>query len=304
MIYHAEKCSPFVIKEGKIGELDYIEIKNVRGFSVAKTFDWGQCFRFERVEDSRHEIEFSGVAFGKFLSFGQDGESLTIYNCTKDFFEEKLYSYLGLCDDYEAIRRDILSKCPTEYMRSVAKYGEGIRILRQEKWETLCSFIISQNNNIPRIKKIIRALSERCGEKIVSDEMREHGAGESEYSFPPPEAVAALGVDGLRELRVGFRASYIFDAAQKALSGEIDLDEISTLSFEKCAAALMKIKGVGMKVASCTALFCMEKFDAFPIDVWIRRVLDEKFPENFDPKSLGEFAGIAQQYMFYGARFD
>ena len=304
MNYQAEKCSPFVIKEGKAGELCYIEIENVRGFSVAKTFDCGQCFRFEKVENSRHEIEFSGVAFGRFLSFGQDGDVLTVYNCTKDFFEDKLYFYLGLCDDYEEIRRDILNRCPTEYMLSVAKYGEGIRILRQEKWETLCSFIISQNNNIPRIKKIIRALSERCGDRIESDKMREHGAGESEYSFPTPEAVVALGVDGLRDLKVGFRAAYIFDAAEKVASGQLDLEEISYKNFDDCAASLMKIKGVGMKVASCAALFCMEKFDAFPIDVWIRRVLDEKFPKDFAPKSLGKYAGIAQQYMFYGARFD
>lgn len=304
MIYQAEKCSPFIIKERRIGELDYIEIENVCGFSVAKTFDCGQCFRFERVENSQHEVEFSGVAFGRFLSFGQDGETLTIYNCTRKFFEEKLYFYLGLCDDYEEIRRDILLRCPTEYMISVAKYGEGIRILRQEKWETLCSFIISQNNNIPRIKKIIRTLSERCGEEIESYKMRQHGAMEREFSFPTPEAVASLGVDGLRSLRVGFRASYIFDAAMKVASGELLLDEISELPFEDCASSLMKIKGVGMKVASCTALFCMEKFDAFPIDVWIRRVLDEKFPKDFEPKSLGEYAGIAQQYMFYGARFD
>lgn len=304
MIYRAEKCVPFAIKEGKTGELDYIEIEDVRGFSVAKTFDCGQCFRFERVEGSRHEVEFSGVAFGRFLSFGQDGSLLTVYNCTKDFFEEKLYSYLGLCDDYEAIRSDILSKCPTEYMLSVAKYGEGIRILRQEKWETLCSFIISQNNNIPRIKKIIRALSEKCGEKIESEKMREHGASETEYSFPTPESVLSLGVEGLRELRVGFRAAYIFDAATKVATNELDLDKISELDFDACVSELIKIKGVGMKVASCTALFCMEKFDAFPIDVWIRRVLNEKFPKDFDPKSLGEYAGIAQQYMFYGARFD
>lgn len=304
MIYQAEKCSPFVIKERNKDGLDYIEIENVRGFSVAKTFDCGQCFRFERVEGSPHEVEFSGVAFGRFLSFGQDGDILTIYNCTKDFFEEKLFSYLGLCDDYEAIRRDILSRCPAEYMRSVSEYGEGIRILRQEKWETLCSFIISQNNNIPRIKKIIRALSEKCGERIDCAELHEHGAGAAEYSFPTPEAVMALGIIGLRELKVGFRASYIFDAAEKVASGELDLDKISELPFDDCAASLMKIKGVGMKVASCTALFCMEKFDAFPIDVWIRRVLEEKFPKDFDPKSLGEYAGIAQQYMFYGARFD
>ncbi len=302
VIYQAENFTPFVIKEKKIGAIDYIEIENVRGFSVAKTFDCGQCFRFERVENSCHEVEFSGVAFGRFLSFGQDEDILTIYNCTRDFFEEKLYAYLGLCDDYEAIRQNILSRCPMEYMISVSKYGEGIRILRQERWETLCSFIISQNNNIPRIKKIIASLSERCGERIETAGMCEHGAGEFEYSFPTPEKVASLGIDGLRELKVGFRAAYILDAATKVASGELDLREIAEMPFDECVESLMKIKGVGMKVASCTALFCMEKFDAFPIDVWIRKVLDEKFPKNFDPASLGKYAGIAQQYMFYGAR--
>ncbi|MBQ8208315.1 MAG: DNA glycosylase [Clostridia bacterium] len=292
------------MSEKNDGGLTYIEIENIKGFSAAKTFDCGQCFRFEAVGRTEHETEISGVAFGRFISIAQDGEKLRIYNCDRDFFEEKLYSYLGLCDDYDEIRRNIAHRCPTEYMLSVMECGEGIRILRQEKWEALCSFIISQNNNIPRIKKIIRALSEKCGDEVDASLMRGHGAAEREFAFPTAEAVMALGVEGLRELRVGFRAGYIFDAASKVVSGEIDLERISALASEDCISALTAIKGVGLKVASCTALFGMEKFDSFPIDVWIRRVLNEKFPEDFDPVTLGEYAGIAQQYMFYAARFD
>lgn len=297
-------CLPIDVSEKNMNGLTYIEAENISGFSVEKTFDCGQCFRFERVAESAHDCEFCGVIFGRFISVALDGEKLTVYNCDREFFEERLYSYLGLCDDYAEIRRDIAARCPTEYMLSVMKCGEGIRILRQEKWEALCSFIISQNNNIPRIKKIIRALCERCGDEVDVSLMKAHGAQEREFSFPSPERVMELGIEGLRELRVGFRAGYIFDAASKIVNCGIDLDAVSALPSEECIEALTDIKGVGLKVASCTALFGMEKFDSFPIDVWIRRVLEEKFPKGFDPSTLGKYAGIAQQYMFYAARFD
>lgn len=304
MIYQPVGVISTDFTEKRDGTLTYIEIKNVKGFSPSKTFDCGQCFRFEPVTDTIHESEFSGVAFGRFFSVAQDGDTIYIYNCDTAFYEEHLRSFLALDTDYESIRRDIAARCPTEYMFSVMEGGEGIRILRQERWETLCSFIISQNNNIPRIKKIIRALSECCGEEIDASFMRGHGAAEREFAFPSPESVMALGVDGLRALKVGFRASYIYDAAEKVTLGVLDLEDTAALPTPMCLDALCKIKGVGLKVASCTALFGMEKYDAFPIDVWIRRVLSEKFTKGFEPSSLGDFAGIAQQYMFYGARFD
>ena len=304
MNYQLSKSLLPCFSEKKEGELTYLKIENVHGFSVSKTFDCGQCFRFESVEGTPHEAEFAGVAFGRFFSVAQDGETLYIYNCDEKFYREKLGYYLGLDLDYEAIREDIALRCPTKYMLSVMERGEGIRILRQERWETLCSFIISQNNNIPRIKKIIRALSERCGEEIDASFMRGHAAAEREFSFPTAEAVMALGEGGLRELRVGFRASYIYDAASRVSCGALELDRVAELSSPDCLAELCTVKGVGMKVASCTALFGMEKYDSFPIDVWIRRVLAEKFPRDFDPATLGKYAGIAQQYMFYAARFD
>ncbi len=302
--YQSEKCSRMTVREKKDGDITYLVIENVHGFSVLKTFDCGQCFRFEPVKDSPHEVEFAGVALGRFLSAAQDGSTIYIYNCDLDFYRGHICSYLGLDMDYEAIREDIAKRCPTEYMLNVMERGEGIRILRQERWEALCSFIISQNNNIPRIKKIIRALSEKCGEEVDASLMQHHGAQAREFAFPTPDAVLALGESGLRDLRVGFRASYIFDAALKVSSGEIDLDSAAYLPTSDCLDALCAVKGVGLKVASCTALFGMEKYDAFPIDVWIRRVLSEKFPDDFDPSALGEYAGIAQQYMFYAARFD
>ncbi len=298
------KKTEFRISEGVDGDIPFVVISGIEEFDASKVFDCGQCFRFDPFSDTKHRVEICGVAMGKFLSFAEDGGDLIIYNADKAFFEDRLVHYLGLDLDYKKIREDIISATNEPYIKSSALCGKGIRLLRQEKWEALCSFIISQNNNIPRIKKLISSLCERCGEKIDGRHMLSHGARAEEYAFPSPEAVLSLGIDGLRELKVGFRSSYIYDAAKKIVSGEIDLQAISSLPSDDCLSELMKIKGVGLKVASCTALFGMAKYDAFPIDVWIRRVLAEKFSPDFNYRVFGDYAGIAQQYMFYAARFD
>lgn len=289
-------------KSGSDPEL--IVVRNAGGFSVAKTFDCGQCFRFEPVKDTRHDSEFCGVAFGRFFSVANSGDDLLIYGCDEKFFFDRLYRFLSLDTDYSAINSDILTHCDSDYMKRAVERGNGIRILEQDAWEALCSFIISQNNNIPRIKKLVTALSERCGEPIDTTGMEEHGGEGIVYAFPSAEKIAALGEAALRELKVGFRAAYIADAAEKVSSGTLDTDRVSQLGTDECISELCSIHGVGVKVASCTALFGMRKYDAFPIDVWIRRVISEHFEPNFDVSSLGKFRGIAQQYMFYAARFD
>lgn len=281
-----------------------VTVEGVREFDVAKTFDCGQCFRFEPVANTSYDAEYAGVAFGRFISVAKDGDTLHVFNCTKDFFEEKLFHFLGLDINYEIIRRSIVAATDSAYLRTATESAKGIRILNQDRWETLCSFIISQNNNIPRIKKLVSALCERCGEKVETDGMERHGANGEFYSFPSPQAVFTLGENALKEMKFGFRASYIADAAKKVASGEIDLDHAATLDYSDCVEYLSQIKGVGMKVASCTALFSMEKYSSFPVDVWIRRVLERHFPADFAPESLGEYAGIAQQYLFYHARFE
>ena len=293
-----------VIQKTTENGLPYVAIEGVREFDVSKTFDCGQCFRFEPVENTPYESEFAGVAYGRFISVARDKEDLLIFNCTKEFFEEKLRHFLGLDLDYENIRRTHTESTDSSYLRAAAESAKGIRILNQNRWETICSFIISQNNNIPRIKKLISALSQRCGEKISTRGMEEHGAIGDFYSFPSPQAVLELGENALKEMKFGFRASYISDAAKKVAEGEIDLDLAATLDYADCVEYLSRIKGVGVKVASCTALFSMEKYSAFPVDVWIKRVLERHFPAGFDPATLGEYAGIAQQYLFYHARFE
>lgn len=268
-------------------------IKNEFGIDIDRTFDCGQCFRFDRVEDSAFEVEYRGVAFGRQVSFAQDGEYLCVIGSDERDFESLWRRYLSLDEDYGAIHGELLSLSDNEALRLAVEHGKGIRILRQDPWETICSFIISQNNNIPRIKGLISALSREAGEKIA----------EGVYSFPTAEAVASLGVDRLRELKMGFRAPYIIDAAQKVARGELDIDAVASLDTPEAEKALCAVKGIGPKVADCALLFGFSKYDAFPIDVWIKKVIAKYFDESFDPRGLGRYAGIAQQVLFYYERY-
>ena len=286
-----------------------VKICGTEHFDVAKVFDCGQCFRFDPVPNSPHETEFSGVAFGRFVSFAQDGDTLYIYNSDERDFENIWKSFLGLDVDYSAVARDISLRSSNPALHSAVEFGKGIRILRQDPWEAICSFIISQNNNIPRIKKIIGALSQRCGSRVsVPEELRDHISPDTVlYSFPEPAELLKLGVDGLFELKTGFRAKYIYDAAQKAVAGDIDYSFLkNSEDTGLCLEYLCGIKGVGPKVASCALLFGFARYDAFPVDVWIKRVIEKYFSDganDFSPDMLGPYAGIAQQYLFYYERY-
>ena len=279
-------------------------VSGVDGFDVTKTFDCGQCFRFDPVKDSAHEQEFAGVAYGKMISVAQDGDTIYIYNSDEADFYNIWQSYLGLDTDYDRICRDITSRSDNAALGEAVRVGQGIRILRQQYWETVCSFIISQNNNIPRIKKIIATLSEKYGEKIDAQGMEKHGAPEGvAYAFPEAQTLFEAGVDNIFALKTGFRAKYIVDAAQKCIDGTVELDKISALSTAEAAEVLKQIKGVGDKVAACSLLFGFDKMDAFPVDVWIKKVIARYFEEDFTSASLGPYAGVAQQYLFYYERW-
>lgn len=297
-------------KEHRTGSLSYVVLEDVGLFDVSKVFDCGQCFRFDRVSASRHENEFAGCAMGKYISIGQDGATLYIYNVTLSEYEEKFEKYLALDRDYCEINREILSISQNPTLKDAVSTSGGIRILYQEPWEAVCSFIISQNNNIPRIKKIIASLSRKCGRRVDTSLMSGHIADAhlendgSFYSFPTPEEIIPLGVDGLFELKTGFRAKYIFDAATRVHNGEIDLDELkNTDSTAKASEQLCTIKGIGPKVAACALLFGFARLDAFPVDVWIKKVMAKYFDGDFTPESLGRYAGVAQQYLFYYERY-
>lgn len=293
-----------------VQQIPTVRLDNVELFDVSRVFDCGQCFRFDPVTDSAHEKEFAGCAHGRYISVAQDDETIYIYNSTQEDYEDIWKSFLGLDRDYGEINREILSLSSNPALTAAVSQASGIRILKQDGWEAICSFIISQNNNIPRIKKLIAALCERCGEPIDVSAMSGHVAGshknadEVVYSFPSPRKILELGIDGLIQLKTGFRAKYIYDAAQKMLSGEIDIDMIeNNPSTAECIQQLCTVRGIGPKVASCALLFGFSRFDAFPVDVWIKKVMEKYFDADFSPSQLGQYAGIAQQYLFYYERY-
>lgn len=253
-------------------------------FDLPQTLDCGQAFRWEPVTDTR----WRGIAHGKYLELEKlSSEQIVLYNTTQNDFQDIWKDYFDLERDYSAI---ITSISRNEVLKTAAQYGSGIRVLNQEPWETLCSFIISQNNNIKRIKGIISRLCENFGEKT-----------EGGYTFPAPEKLASLNVEDLAELRAGFRAKYIIDAAKKVASGEVNLSALKNLPTDCARTELMKIKGVGPKVADCALLFSHKHISAFPKDIWIKRAMqvlfDGELPEVAEP-----YAGIVQQYIFFYAR--
>ena len=254
------------------------------GIDLPHTLDCGQAFRWEEKENG----VWHGVAYGKYLELCKEADgTLALFNTTEHDFESIWRKYFDLDRDYCTVNKN-LSK--NEILKSAAEYSFGIRILNQEPWETLCSFIISQNNNIKRIKGIISRLCDNFGED------------KGDYrAFPTAERIAACSLEDLAVLRSGFRAKYILDAAQKISSGEIDLERLKALSTNAAREELMKIKGVGPKVADCALLFSLCHIDAFPKDVWIKRAMQALFGGEL-PDEAKPYAGIAQQYIFFYAR--
>lgn len=269
---------------------DILTIKRPDHFDLDKIFDCGQSFRFEKGEDGFWE----GVAFSRLLRIGQDEKHVYIRS-DEDDYENIWKKYLSLDADYGKINEDILAHFESDVIKRAMEAGDGIRILRQDPWETLCSFIISQNNNIPRIKSLVSAVCRSYGEKFVS------GSAEY-YAFPTAAALLSAGEAGLKTLKTGFRAGYLISAAEHC-GTDIDLFRIrDEYTYEQGLEELCRIKGVGPKVASCTLLFSLGKTGAFPVDVWIKRTIDKYFGGKLDITALGDYAGIAQQYLFYYER--
>lgn len=253
-------------------------------FSLSDTLDCGQAFRWKETEDGA----FEGVAFGKYKKIRQEENKLIFYDTDISEFEEIWVDYFDLDRDYSYIK-EVISK--NENLKKACEFAGGIRVLRQDPWECLCSFIISQNNNIPRIKGIIERLCGGFGERLKN----------GYYTFPTAEKIASLSLEDLAPLRSGFRAKYILDAAKKVASGEINLEKISKMKSDQARAELVKIYGVGEKVADCVLLFGMGHVEVLPKDVWIKRVLANLF-DGALPDFAEPYAGIAQQYLFHFAR--
>ncbi len=274
-----------------------IILTDVPDFDLRHIFDCGQAFRFDRESDG----SYFGAAFGHALKISQNGRDVMLHSTTEQEFNEIWYKFFDLDRDYGKIKSSLAHD---DVMRQATEYGYGIRILKQELWETIISFIISASNNIPRIKGIIERLCANFGNEISY-------MGKTCFSFPTPERLAALTGSELSVIRAGFRDKYILDAARKIAGGEMSLDYIRSLPTPEAKAELMKINGVGNKVSDCILLFGLNRADSFPVDVWIRRIMEHcyfgreasiKEVSELACEKFGELGGFAQQYLFFWAR--
>lgn len=258
---------------------------NKNELDIVKTFECGQCFRWNADENG----VYHGIvgAYPAVVSTEND-EVYIISEAPEGFWRD----YFDLDTDYAAVSADFEGG---EYLQACVDYGMGIRILRQEPWEALCSFIISQCNNITRIKGIVERLCRLYGDEISFN-------GEVFYSFPDAKTIAALSEKELAPIRSGYRAEYIIAAARAVCAGELDLEALRKDDYRIAIKKLREIRGIGEKVANCVVLYGLGHMEAFPIDVWMKRALKENFPPDFAPESLGDYAGLAQQYIFYYAR--
>lgn len=265
-----------------------VVIEVASDFDLSETFNCGQCFRWNQISEN----EFVGVAFERVVKILKEKNKVILKGTSVSAdFGSIWRNYFDLSTDYSAIKLS-LSKLDST-LSLACKYAPGIRILRQEPWETLCSFIISQNNNIPRIKGIVERLCKNFGNEIEPQF----------FSFPSNTRLAELNKSDLAPLKCGFRDEYILDAAKKVSSGEVDFEKIKNLPINEARSELMKIKGVGPKVAECTLLYGFYRLEAFPVDVWMKRALSTFFPEK-DISYFGKYAGIAQQYIFHYSRMN
>lgn len=280
-------------------EQKYI-IDNIKSFNSVHIFECGQCFRWNKQEDE----SYIGIVRNNVIKVEQKENKIIFTGNCEENIKELCEDYFALNEDYEKIKKD-LSKIDDNLKTSI-KFGEGIRILHQDLWETLISFIISANNNIPRIKGIIERISKKYGRKIIFE-------GKEYYTFPTPEELSKASVEDLRNLGLGFRDVRVYETTKKVYTKEINLEELKNEeNIEKIEEILLSLPGVGPKVADCIMLFALKKYQVFPIDVWVRRVMSELYFENKEqkPQKIKEFvknyygkqAGLAQQYLFYWRR--
>lgn len=308
----------FSIKKEVVRAREATVVCGLGEYSLPDTLECGQCFRYEPTVIEDGYREYITVVADSLITVGQRklGE-LIFYGTDEEELENVIRPYFTLDTDYGKIKADIISRTDSQWLRKAAESAGGIAILKQDPWEALFSFIVSQNNNIPRIRKIIRQLSAAYGVNIslqkklakcplgkidgtpCEEKCRECGCC---YTFPKASQVAAEPQKMLPS-RPGFRYKYLLDAAEKVASGEINLDMIAAArSYTHTLECLKQIKGVGDKVASCAALFGFGNLEAFPVDVWMKRAIDVYFDGALDPLSLGRYAGVAQQYIFHYIR--
>lgn len=272
----------------------------IDNFSIEQICDSGQCFRMKKLDNGRIEV----IAKGRYLTVRQNGSEV-YFDCSEDEFESvwKDYFDIDTDTDYGKIIRSI-DKNDT-YLNNAAEYGYGIRILNQDLWEMIISFIISQRNNIKRIRGCILRLCEKFGEKKYvynedgSKKVDAFGKEVVYYDFPTPEALAKADIDEIKSLGVGYRDVYIKKAAEAVFRGDFDLNVFEDMCYEDAKAECLKLYGVGEKVADCICLFALHHTDAFPRDTHIISIVDKYYNGSFPFDMYKGYAGVLQQYMFF-----
>lgn len=274
-------------------------IKNVKDFSIEQTLECGQCFNFEKIS----EMEYVVIARGRMLHIRQEKHDLLLYG-TKQKEEVQLWiDYFDLERDYSKIKSYLAREDSS--LQEAMKEKSGIRILNQEFYETLLSFIISQSKNISHIKQIVQTLSRRFGTPLGELNKKTY------FSFPSVDILRGLTEEDFRECKTGFRAPYLVDAVLKLREGNLIEEQLRTFSVEEAGERLMSIRGVGIKVASCVLLYGLGHREAFPVDVWIKRIMEALYFKkevpakeiySFAAERFGEYGGYAQQYLFYYGR--
>ena len=266
---------------------------------LLKVADSGQAFRIKVIDDTHVEL----VAFGRYLQIVKTGKDNFAFSCDDKEFEEIWKPYLDLGRNYGKIVKSIDKN--DEYLMAAAKFGEGIRILKQNIFETTISYIISQRRSIPSITTSFERISKLCGKKIKAPKLDKPFVKPLEkeyYAFPTPEELNRLPFKDLENTGVGYRAPYIARAAEEFCSGKLDPKALSELSDEDLYKALTAMFGVGTKVANCVMLFAFARTGRFPVDVWIQRIEDRYYNGHFDCTPYPDTAGIMQQFMFYYER--
>ncbi|OVE64749.1 8-oxoguanine DNA glycosylase [Clostridium diolis] len=292
---------------------NYLIIKELRNFKLKHIFECGQIFRFEEVAEN----DFIVIAFGRLIEVKEEGNDVIIYNSTKEDFQNIWLKYFDLDRDYSVIK-DELSK--DVLLKQSIEFGYGVRVLNQDPFEMLLSFIISARNNIPSIKKTVNKISNKWGKEIIYKD-------KTYYAFPNIDEIKGATLEEIQETGASFRSKYIFDTIKNVFNSKsgkgnlktndtneyikYDLDYIKNLDDDECHNALQEFKGVGSKVADCIMLFSMEKTSAFPVDVWVKRAMIHFYGAEdaslnkiriFGRNKFGKLAGFAQQYLFYYAR--
>lgn len=281
-------------------ENNIVTVDGVNDFTLSQILECGQCFHFDKLDEEVYEV----VAFGRAVKMEQTDKVLRIYGSTMEDYEGIWKLYLDMDNDYGLIKQSVIKADGA--LKTAVDEKSGIRILNQDFFETLISFIVSQNKSIPQIKQCVKNISHRFGDEVIGYN------GEAFYVFPDVQRLHDATEEELRECKVGFRAPYIKNATEAVYSGAVTKEKLDELDIAQARELLMTIKGVGEKVANCVLLFGLGRREAFPVDVWMKRIMEQMYFDGKDTKKqdieafavnkFGDLGGYAQQYLFDYAR--